>query len=65
MEYKRDIKKVLREKNRLERIVENLGTSPWRIGRTYSNNREEAATHIKEAIKQLHQAELELRKYDW
>jgi hypothetical protein len=65
MEYKRDIKKVLREKNRLERIVENLGTSPWRIGRTYSPSRDEAAAHIKEAIKHLHQAELELRKYDW
>lgn len=65
MEYKRDIKKIVKEKNRLEKITENLGRSPWRLGRSVSSCSKEAAGHLQSAIEQLHEAELALRKYNW
>ena len=65
MKYKRDIKKILKEKNRIEKIVEDMGTSPWQIGRSVSSNSREACACLQKAIEQLHQAELALRKYDW
>jgi len=65
MNYKRDIKKIIKEKNRLEDIVEKLGTSPWEIGRSVSSYSREAEEHLQLAIEQLHKAELALRKYDW
>lgn len=65
MEYKRDIKKIVKEKNRLEKITENLGRSPWRIGRSFSESSKTAANQLQIAIEHLHQAELALRKYDW
>lgn len=65
MNYKRDIKKIIKEKNRLEDIVEKLGTSPWEIGKSVSSYSREAEEHLQSAIEQLHKAELALRKYDW
>jgi hypothetical protein len=65
MKYKRDIKKISKEKNRVQRILEKLGTSPWETGTPFSVYSTEASDHIRKAIEHLHQAELELRKADW
>ena len=65
MNYKRDIKKIIKEKNRLEDIVEKLGTSQWEIGKSVSSYSKEAEEHLQSAIEQLHKAELALKKFDW
>ena len=65
MKYGRDIKKIIKAKNHLERICENMGTSPFEIGRSVSGCSQAAQRHIQTAIEELHMAELALRKYDW
>ena len=65
MKYKRDIKKIVKEKNRLARICENMGTSPFEIGRSVSGQSQLAEQHIQAAIEELHKAEMALRTYDW
>lgn len=64
MKYKRDIKKIAKEKNRLEKIMEKIGTSPW-SPKHVSLSSKAAAEHLQIAIEELNEAEMTLRKYDW
>ena len=64
MTYERDIKKLVKEKNRIQKIIDELGTSPWSI-RHMSQASKLAEAHLRLAIEEIHRAEFELRKDEW
>ena len=65
MLYKRDIKRLVKEKDRLRKIIEGIGkgfADPFFSSSTASAFK--AKELIREAVDKLHEAELYLRKYE-
>jgi len=64
MKYGKDIKKLAKEKNRLQKLFDGIGDYGF-SPRIVTDASQNAKAHIKLAIEEIHRAELELRKDDW
>ena len=64
MRYEKDIKKLVKEKNRLQKIFNNIGCNGFSPS-PVTDATQHAKEHVKSAIEEIHKAELELRKHDW
>ena len=65
MAYKKDINKLVREKNRLGKIKDNIGNDSWSLTATlkWTSEAKQAKNLVSEAIQKLHEAEIILRNY--
>lgn len=63
--YKTDINKLVREKNRLGKIKDNIGNDSWTLTGTlrWTSEAKQAKNLVAEAIQKLHEAEKVLRSY--
>lgn len=63
MAYKQDIKRLVREKDRLWKVKNKVGKDPWRF---LDDRNSETSVRVKnliqEAIDKLHEAEIHLRR---
>lgn len=65
MAYERDIKRLVKEKDRLKNIKNGIGKGFFEaIGASCNRTSETVGKLIQEAIEKLHEAELILREYN-
>lgn len=63
MAYKQDIKRLVREKDRLWKVKNKVGKNPWQfLDDRNSDTSVRVKNLIQEAIDKLHEAEIHLRR---